>query len=84
MFVIVWFLLDGVGLLCTKIVHLRVPRRRRFAGAEGGSRVLQCVLNGVCRRVCAAEDAPRDPFNFLEPHHGLADLVERGDVPVDR
>ena len=33
-----------------------------FAGAEGGSRVLQFVFNPFCERVRAPEHAPRDPY----------------------
>ena len=52
----------------------------RFAGAERGSRDSQGCLNPRCERVRAAEHPPRDPFNFLERIHGLAEIVERGVV----
>ena len=47
---------------------LGIPERRRghrfgerLAGAERGSRVMQCALDICCERVRAAEHAPRDP-----------------------
>ena len=59
--------------------------RRRLAGAERGSRFLQCVLNIFCKRVRAAEHASRGPFHVLERRHGLAQIVERGAVdPAER
>ena len=56
------------------------PRRRRFAGAERGSRVSQFALNLHCKRVRAAEHAPRDPFRVLERCHGFAEISECGAV----
>ena len=36
-------------------------------------------------RVCAAKQAPRDPFNLRERRLGLAEIVERGtDVQAER
>ena len=62
-----------------------LPRRRRLAGAEHGSRVLQIALNVHCERVCATEHAPRGPFHVLERRHSLAEIIERGAVvPVER
>ena len=59
--------------------------RRRFAGAEDGSRGSQIVLNPFCERVRAAEHAPRGPCRILERRHGFADVVERGaGVHVER
>ena len=60
-------------------MYLRTTRRC-FAGAERGSRVSQFVLNPLCERVRATEDAPRGRFHVLEPRHGLAEIVERGVV----
>ena len=54
------------------------PRRRRFAGAERGSRLSQFALNAHCGRVRAAEHAARDLCRILEHRHGLAEIVERG------
>ena len=51
--------------------------RLRFAGAEGGLRVLQRILNPHCGRVRATEHAPRDPCRVFERRHGLAEIVER-------
>ena len=60
-------------------------RRRRFAGAERGSRVSQGVLDPRCQRVRVTEHAPRRPFRVLERGHGLAEIVERdGGVFVER
>ena len=56
-------------------------RRRRFAGAERGSRVLQGGLNPSFGRVRATEHAPGGLFRALERRHGLAEIVERG-APV--
>ena len=54
-------------------------RRRRFAGAEGGSRVSQdAPIGRRCKRVRAAKHAPCDRFRVLERRHGLAEIVERG------
>ena len=53
---------------------------RRFAGAEGGSRLSQIRLHMRYQRVCAAEHPPRDPCHVLERLHGLAEIVERGAV----
>ena len=65
---------------------LGIPlRRRRFAGAERGSRVSQSAVNVLCERVRAPEHAPRGPSSVLERRHGLAESVERGvGVPVER
>ena len=52
--------------------------RRRFAGAEDGSRVSQVVIDPYCERVRATKHAPRGPFRLLERRHGLAEIVERG------
>jgi hypothetical protein len=52
--------------------------RRRFAGAERGSRVSQEPLNPHRDRVRATKYAPRDPCSVLERRHGLEDVVERG------
>ena len=65
------------GLRFKQVTSLRT-RRRRLAGAERGSRVLQCVLNCRCVRVRATEHAPRDTIRVLEHRHGLAESVERG------
>ena len=54
--------------------------RRRFAGAERGSRPSQGFPNPHYVWVRAAEDAPRGPFRVLERRHGLAEIVERGAV----
>ena len=53
-------------------------RRRRFAGAERGSRVSQVVLIDLYEWVRATEHAPRDRYCLLERRHGLAEIVERG------
>ena len=59
----------------------RAPRRRRrFAGAERGSRVLQGGLNPSFGRVRATEHAPGGLFRALERRHGLVEIVERGAV----
>ena len=54
------------------MVNLASPARRRFAGAEPGSRVLQAALSLFRERMRGAEDTPRDPFRVLEHVHGLA------------
>ena len=54
--------------------------RLRFAGAEGGLRVLQRILNPHCGRMRAPKYAPRDPGHLLHRRHGLAEIVERGAV----
>ena len=60
-------------------LNLGTPRRRRrFAGAEDGSRVLHGLLNPSCERMRAAGHAPRDPFRVLARRHGLAEIVESG------
>ncbi len=59
-------------------IFLRSPRRRRFAGAERGSRVSQGSLNFRCERVRATEHALSDPCRLLERRDALADIVERG------
>ena len=55
-------------------------RRRRFAGAERGSRVLQVGLMYKGERMRTTEHATRDPSRVLERRHCLAKLVERGSV----
>jgi hypothetical protein len=57
-------------------ISLGGPRRRRFAGAERGSRVSQGSFHLQNGRVRAAEHAPRDPFRLLERRHGLAGFVD--------
>ena len=52
-------------------------RWRFFAGAERGSRVSQCDLNGLCGRVRTSKHASRDPFRVLARRHGLAEIVKR-------
>ena len=52
--------------------------RRRFAGAEDDSRVLQLLLNPRCERMRSAKHAPRGPYNVLERRYGLAEIFERG------
>ena len=60
-------------------------RRRRFAGAERGSRPSQSSLHPFCLRVRAAEHAPRGPCRLLERRQGLAEIVECGTVvPAER
>ena len=59
-------------------MSLRVARRRRFAGAERGSRLFQVCCDLHREWVRAAEHAPRDPFRLLERRHGLAEIIERG------
>ena len=66
------------GEVVGRLEDFGTPRRLRLAGAERASRVSQFVLNPHCDRVRATEYAPRDPFQFLERRHGLAELVERG------
>ena len=65
---------------------LGIPlRRRRLAGAERRSRVLQVALKKSCERMRATEHAPRGPFRLLEHRHGLAEIIQRGAlVPVER
>ena len=57
---------------------------RRPCLAEGCSRGSQVVLNVYCERVRATEHLPRDPFRVLERRHGLAEMVERRAVLVER
>ena len=64
-------------LLIVLFLHC-THRRRIFAGAERGSRLLQIAINGRCERVRATEHAPRSPFHLLERRRGLAEIVERG------
>ena len=52
--------------------------RLRVAGAEGGLRVLQRILNPHCGRVRATKHTPRDRYQILERRHSLMALVERG------
>ena len=58
-------------------MYLLLPRRR-FAGAEDGSRFLQIPLDHSEERVRATEHTPRDPFRVLERRHSLVEIVERG------
>ena len=51
MFVIVWFLRDSVGLTMYQTRSFKRSPSAAFAGAEGGSRVLQFVFNPFCERV---------------------------------
>ena len=44
---------------------------------ERGPRVSQGVFNAHCGRVRATQHTPRGPFQFLEPRHGIAEIVER-------
>jgi hypothetical protein len=68
--------------LLTRIVILR---RRRFAGAERGSRLSQELLNPPCERVRSTEHASRGPFRPLERRYGQVEIDERGaGVVVDR
>ena len=53
------------------------PRRRRFTGAERGSRGSQGNLNRPGGRVRATEHAPRGPHCLIERRLGLAEIVER-------
>ena len=55
-------------------------RRRRFAGAERGSRVSQIIPNRFCGWVRNAKNASRDPCRVLERRYGLLVIVERGAV----
>ena len=41
-------------------------------------RVSHIELNSFCKRVRAAEHAPRGPSHVLERRHGIAEVVERG------
>ena len=67
---------------------LCVPERRRghrvadgahvgLAYAERGSYYLQVLFSLRCEWVRATKHASRDPFNFLERRHALAEIVER-------
>tara|TARA_B100000459_G_scaffold35115_1_gene16946 strand:- start:1044 stop:1226 length:183 start_codon:yes stop_codon:yes gene_type:complete len=60
--VIVFFLRDSVGLTMYQTRSFTRSPSAAFAGAEGGSRVLQFVFNPFCERVRAPEHAPRDPY----------------------
>jgi len=53
-------------------------RRRRFAGAELGSRESQIFLNPCRERVRCTEHAPRCRCQFLERRHGFAEIAARG------
>ena len=81
-----WFVMCCANpSLESRTINLCIPRRRRFAGTEHGSRELQGNLNPFCERVRATEHAPRGPFDILERRHGLAEVVERGaGVVVER
>ena len=57
---------------------LLITRRRRFAGAERGSRFSQIELNIFCERMRATEHAPRGLFQIFEGRNGLAEITERG------
>jgi len=57
------------------MANLATPARRRFAGAERGSRVLQAELSLFRERMRGAENAPRDRVRVLERRHGLAEIV---------
>ena len=71
-------------LVVCLVLSLRAPRRR-LAGAERGSCVVQDALKSSCCRVRAAEHAPCNPFRVLERRDGLAEMVERGGgVQVER
>ena len=62
-------------------MHLCTPRRRRrFAGAERGSRLLQELLDLRYARVKFTEHAPDNPCRVLERRHGLVEIGERGGV----
>ena len=52
--------------------------RRRFAGAERGSRVSQGSLNPRCVRVRASQHAPRGRRRVLKRRHGLTEIVDCG------
>ena len=58
-------------------IRLVLGRRRRFAGAEQGSRVSQGSLNPFCERVRATEYAPRGRFTLHERTHGLAEISDK-------
>ena len=60
------------------MVNLATPARRRFTGAERGSRLSQGFFISRCDRMRAPEHASRGPFRLLERRHGLAEIVERG------
>ena len=63
---------------CNLVQGLRFARRR-FAGAERGSRLSQEVpTKSCCERVRSTKGAPRNPFGVLEGRHGLAEISERG------
>ena len=51
-----------------------------LAGVEHESRALQIALNCRRRGVRTTEHASRGPRHVFERGHGLADIVERGDV----
>ena len=57
----------------------RRRRRRRLAGAERGSRLLQAVLNSICDRVCATQDAleGRRPVQGVETLEDTARTARR-------
>ena len=50
--------------LTIPIERLHAPRRRRFAGAERGSRFSHLVLNISCERMRTSEHAPRCLLHF--------------------
>ena len=62
------------------LIKLGGPCRRRFVGAERGSRGSKRLLNRRYERVRAAEHALRGPLRLLERRLGLAEIIERGAV----
>ena len=51
---------------------------------ERCSRVLQVVLNVHCEGMGATEHTPCGPFRGLERRYGLAEIIERGRVVLER
>ena len=75
-----FILLPECGVIVMNLVDFLCQvlcRWRFFAGAERGSRVSQCDLNGLCGRVRTSKHASRDPFRVLARRHGLAEIVKR-------
>ena len=64
------------------IISLRT-RRRRLAGAEGGSSVSLVVRNRTYGRMRATEHAPRGQFDLLQHCHCLTEIIKRGAVALD-
>ena len=58
--------------------RLHTSKLRTLADAERDSRQQQGTIDIHHQRMHAAADAPRNPFQFLERSHGLAEIVERG------